>query len=137
MTTEQKQLRAAAIFSAGFGLMMAAAACPPLSAPAQILADGLFWPFDGVETLDAPATRLLAAISGGVLVGLGISVHGLAGEIMSQTPDAARKVIRNSLLGWFVIDSTASVAVGASLNVLANAGFLALFLLPMALRRRG
>ena len=55
---------------------------------------------------------------------------------MQRAPDAIRAIIRTSVISWFVVDSLASVAAGGALNVVANAAFLALFLVPLRLGAR-
>jgi hypothetical protein len=131
MTSEQKGLRFAAGVTVATGLAMALSAVPALNMAMRLLADVLIWPVDGAETLLAPETRLGFAISGGVLVGWGLTIWHLAGEPFARAPEALRRIIRTSMLSWFVVDSTGSVAAGAALNVLANLVFLALFLIPL------
>lgn len=113
------------------GLAMALSALPALNLPVRLLADLLIWPLDQGQTLATSETRLAFAIGGGVMVGWGLMIWQLAGPPLERAPEALRPVIRTSLLAWFAVDSLASVAAGAPLNVLANAVFLALFLVPM------
>ena len=134
MTSEQKGLRFAAGVTMVTGLALALSAVPALNLPLRLLTDLLVWPFNGAETLAASETRLALAIGGGVMLGWGLMIWQLAGEPLERAPDAVRGIIRASVLGWFLVDSAASVAAGAALNILPNLVFLALFLLPM---RRG
>jgi hypothetical protein len=136
MTSEQKGLRFAAGVTMVTGLALALAAVPALNLGVRFLTDLLVWPFDGVETLVAPETRLSLAIGGGVMVGWGLMIWQLAGEPLQRAPDAVRGIIRASVLSWFCVDSAGSVAAGAALNVVPNLVFLALFLIPMRGARR-
>jgi hypothetical protein len=131
MTSEQKGLRLAAGVTVAFGLALALAAFPPTAAPMVLLADLLIWPLDGVQTGTASETRLIFAILGGIAAGWGWLIWQLAGAPMERDPELVRGLIRQSALVWFITDSTASVLAGAPLNVAANVGFLALFLIPM------
>lgn len=136
MTGEQKGLRLAAGVTVGFGLMMALASHPATNGPAMLLADGLVWPFDAGQTGQAAETRLLAAISGGVLAGWGAMMWMLAGAPFARDPDGMRGVIRSAILIWFAVDSLGSLAASVPLNVAGNIVFAALFLLPMLPGRR-
>lgn len=118
------------------GLAFALAAWPPLAGPIRLLADLLIWPFDGAETLAAPETRLGLAIGGGVMAGWGVMIWQLAGAPYASNPGESRRMVLPSALGWFAVDGIASILAGAALNVVANLGFLALFLVPiLALHR--
>lgn len=134
MTSEQKGLRFAAGVTLGTGLALALAAIPALNLPVRLLTDLMIWPVDGAETLLLRETRLAFAIGGGLMAGWGLMIWQLAGEPLERAPQAVRAIIRTSMLTWFVVDSSGSVAAGAALNVLPNLLFLALFLLPL---RRG
>ena len=136
MTAEQKGLRLAAAVTIATGLALALAALPALKLPVRLLADVLFWPFDGDQNLVAPETRLPLAIGGGVMLGWGLMIWQLSGAPLTRAPEATRAIVRSSLLAWFVVDSLASVAAGAPLNVVANAAFLVLFLIPMRIGAR-
>jgi hypothetical protein len=131
LTTRQKWLKAAAAVTIGFGLMTAAAAAVPLQVPAVLLADILFWPLDGAQGGADATARLMFAIGGGVLTAWGVLLWMLAGQVMAQMPDVARQMVLTTALIWFVVDSGASVLAGAPLNVIANLGFLAMYLLPL------
>jgi hypothetical protein len=131
MTSEQKGLRLAAGVTAITGLALALSALPALNLPVRLLADVLLWPLDQGQSLDARETRLAFAIAGGVMAGWGMMIWHLAAEPLQCAPEATRTIIRSSALTWFLVDSLASVAAGAPLNILGNVVFLALFLLPM------
>jgi hypothetical protein len=131
MISEQKGLRLAAGVTMITGFALALSAIPALNLPVRLLADLLIWPLDQGQTLATAETRLALAIGGGVMAGWGLMIWQLAGPALERAPDAIRAIIRTSLLAWFAVDSLASVAAGAPLNVLANAVFLALFLVPM------
>ncbi len=135
MTSEQKGLRLAAGVTLVTGLALALSAIPALNLPVRLLTDLLVWPLDGAETLVASETRLALGIGGGVMAGWGLMIWQLAGAPLARSPETVRAIIRSSALTWFLVDSAASVAAGAALNVVPNLVFLALFLLPM--RRAG
>jgi hypothetical protein len=132
----QTALKLASIVVVGVGLVLALAAHPSTAGITALLADGIFWPFDGHPTLDAPATRLLAAISGGVMVGWGALLWLVATRILPSDPALTATLVRTSLLAWFAVDSTASILAGAPLNVVLNAVFLAAFLVPLGMLAR-
>lgn len=137
MTTEQKGLRLAALAALmGFGIAGAISAYEPLSGPMAAVLDAVFWPLDGAEGTTGAETRLLLAILGGITFGWGLMIWRLAGEPLSRDPGLIRPIIRNSLLAWFLVDSTGSFLAGAPLNVALNLVFLAMFLVPMRLGAR-
>ncbi|WP_052161566.1 hypothetical protein [Hoeflea sp. BAL378] len=125
----QTWVKAASAVVIGVGLALAAAAWPPLSAPVALLADLVVWPLDGAQALAAPETRLFAAIAGGVMVGWGVTLWKVAAHVLPQDLPLARTITLAGLAAWFAVDCAGSVAAGASLNILGNLGFVALFLL--------
>lgn len=132
MTQEQKGLRLAAFVTLiGFGLVSALSAFAPFSGPMAIVLDAVFWPLDGGQGAAASETRLLLAILGGITLGWGLMIWQLAGTPLARDPDLIRPIIRNSVLAWFVLDSTGSLLAGAPLNVAANAVVAAFFMIPL------
>ena len=133
MTHERKRvwLRAGAGLVLASGALVALGSHPATALPAQLLADLLFWPMDGLQSGAAGETRLLAAIGGGVLIGWGVLLWQLAGEMFDRAPEGVGRLIKTSVVTWFLVDSTGSLASGAWLNVVANLAFLALFLVPL------
>lgn len=125
----QTRVKAAAGFVIVVGMVIAAAAWPVLAGPVVFLADLIIWPLDGMQTLTAPEARLLMAISGGVMVGWGVTLWKLAGYLMPQDMPAARAITMTGLYCWFGVDSIASIAAGAPINAVANVSFVVLFLL--------
>jgi len=129
-------VKAASAIVIGVGLVLAAAAWPPLAAPVALLTDILIWPLDGMETLGSPETRVFAAISGGVMVGWGVTLWKMAEHLLPADFAAARSIALTGLYSWFVVDSIGSIAAGAALNAVVNIGFVALFLFAFRQPRR-
>ncbi len=128
MENTQSWARAASAIVIGVGLVLAAAAWPPLAAPVVLLVDLIIWPLDGAETLLASETRLFAAISGGVMVGWGVTLWKMAEHVLPADPTAARSIALSGIYTWFAVDSLGSIAAGASLNAVVNISFVVLFL---------
>lgn len=125
----QTWLKAASAVVIGFGLLLAAGAWPPLAAPVVFLADLLIWPMDGLQTLQMPETRVFMAISGGVMVGWGVTLWKLADHLLAEHLAVVRSITMTGLYSWFAVDSIGSVMAGAPLNAVANVGFVVLFVL--------
>lgn len=132
MVKIQLATKTASALVIGVGGVLALAALPTMAGPTAFLADLIFWPYDGHPTLDAPAARLLAAISGGVMVGWGVLLWLVATRVLPADPVLGASLIRTSAITWFAVDSFASVLAGAPVNVVLNAVFLAAFLVPLA-----
>ncbi len=132
MTSEQKALRLAAFLTLiAFGLLSALSAHAPLSGPMAGVLDAVFWPVDGAQGTAAAETRLLLGILGGITLGWGLTLWQLAGAPLARDPGLIRPIIRNGILAWFAVDSIGSLLAGAPLNVVANIGIAAMFLIPL------
>ncbi len=129
-------LKAGSGITVFFGLLIAVASIPAAAAPVEVLADLIFFPVDGTQTVSAPETRLMNAIGGGVMTGWGIMIWMLATKLYPREPALARKMIATSIVAWFVVDSTGSVMSGAPLNALFNVSFLLIFCVPLWLGSR-
>ena len=104
---------------------------PWFSSIANLFTDLAFWPLDRRPMIDAPETRLFAAISGGLTIGLAIFVWMVADRVLVRDPAAARAIILTSLTAWCVTDSLGSAAAGAPMNVLLNLLIWAAFVWPL------
>lgn len=131
LTTRIAWLKTGSAVTIGFGVLIAAAAVPALQAPTAFLLDMVFLPLDGAPSTGGEATRILSAISGGVLVGWGLMMWLLATALYAKEPAICRKIILTSIISWFVVDSSMSLAAGAFLNAFFNVGFLVVFAVPV------
>lgn len=131
LDTRIRWLKAGSLMTIGFGLLIAAAAIPALNPPVAVLTDLIFLPLDGAPVVGAPGERLLSAIAGGVMAGWGAMMYLVATELLPKDPALSRRLILVSIVTWFAIDSSMSVAAGAALNVVGNLSFLLIFVLPV------
>ncbi|MCZ8180879.1 MAG: hypothetical protein O9309_17805 [Rhizobium sp.] len=112
------------------GLLVAFGAHPATALPATWLTDIVFWPFDGLQTLEAPAARVLAAISGGVMVGWGLMIWLVIDRLLPADPRLARLLVVESTFAWYLVDSTGSFVSGATVNVLLNTVLMLTIVMP-------
>lgn len=124
-------LKTGSAITIGFGVIIAAAAVPALQAPTALLLDLVYLPLDGTPSPSGHDARLLSAISGGVLIGWGLMIWLLATTLYAKEPVVCRRIILTSIIAWFVVDSSMSIAAGAILNAFFNIGFLLVFALPV------
>lgn len=99
--------------------------------PARLTLDLLSWPIDGVPTYTSPDMRFLSALTGGFLLGWGVMIWCLRAWLYDTEPEAVRRVVLISLLSWFALDSTGSIASGNPSNALFNIFFLLLAVGPL------
>ena len=130
LDTRIRWLKAASIFTIGFGIVFAAAAIPALAAPTALFMDMVFFPLDGAPGIGDPAARLLLAVTGGVLAGWALMVYLVVTEVVPKDPATGRRLILVSLAAWYIVDSSMSFAAGAPVNVASNTVFLLLFVVP-------
>ena len=99
--------------------------------PARLTLDLLSWPLDGATTYASPDVRFLSALTGGFLLGWGVTVWLLATTVYDKAPEAVRRVVLFGLLSWFVLDSSGSIASGNASNALFNVLVLLLAVGPL------
>lgn len=107
------------------------AGVPGLSLIADLFIDLAYWPLDGQQRITQPETKLLAAIAGGVTIGLATFTWMVADRIYARDPAAARAIILASLSAWLVTDSLGSLLAGAPVNVLINLVIWGAFVWPL------
>ena len=130
-TTRKLWLETASIILGLVGLVVCMSALPALSMPTRMLADVIFWPPDGTQSLVALETRLLAAIGGGVMLGWGATLWLLVRTLFAREPAVVKTIVMTGITIWFVTDSAASILAGAPVNAVLNVAFLLLFALPL------
>jgi hypothetical protein len=127
-------LTAAAIGTALFGLVLVLA--PDLTRQGFSLLM-----FNNPQHINsfAPEARayisLLHGVLGAVMVGWALALLGLLLCLWTHAPRWAWRVLALSVGGWFVVDTTFSLGVGAWQNALLNLVFAAFFALGLFVAR--
>ncbi len=99
--------------------------------PARLTLDLLSWPIDGLTTYASPDTRFLSALTGGFLMGWGVTIWALSVWVYDQVPEGVRKCVLVGILSWFILDSAGSIASGNPSNAFFNVLILLLAVGPM------
>lgn len=130
-------LKISALVIASFAPVMFLGSMEATSAPMQLTIDLLSLPLDGLPVHGDPASRLLSAIMGGLLLGWGALMWCLSIWVYDGAPEGTRRAVLVSLVLWFVMDSAGSIASGHGSNALFNVGILALAVGPLWRPARG
>lgn len=114
-----------------FGLIMAGGALPATEGPARML---LEWQNQGPLAIDR-AARVTLGVLGGVMCGWSVTLYAAfqAAHMIGRPATHIWRLIAASLLFWFVVDSSLSIATGFALNALMNVGLLLAFVVPISL----
>ena len=131
-TTRTNILNLAGIGLIGFGLLNFLALFPMLQPVMGWFLDLAFWtPFGTEHQMSSEAGRLWIAIGGGLLAGWGTTLYLISSQVYARDPDLGGRIILTGAAVWFVIDTTGSIAVGATFNAVMNFGFLLMFEIPI------
>lgn len=109
-------LRVTAVVIGSFGPIFFLGTMPGTSEPARLTLDVLSWPIDGGTDYASPDTRFLSALTGGFLLGWGVTIWLLTSLAYDQAPEPVRKAVVGGVLAWFVLDTAGSVASGNASN---------------------
>lgn len=124
-------LKITAIVIGSFGPVFFLGTMAATMEPARFTLDLLSWPLDGLTTYASPDTRFLSALTGGFLLGWGVTVWCLSAWVYDKAPEAVRRTVLIGLLSWFVLDSTGSIASGNASNAFFNVIVLLLAVGPL------
>lgn len=117
-------LKVAAVVVGSFGPVFFLGTMPETMEPARLTLDLLSWPVDGATTYDSPDTRFLSALTGGFLLGWGVTLWCLSAWVYDLAPEPVRKAVLTGICSWFVLDSAGSIASGNESNALFNVAVL-------------
>jgi hypothetical protein len=123
-------LNVTALVVGSFGPVFFLGTMLPTLEPARWTLDLLSWPPDGAQTY-ASTTRFLSALTGGFLLGWGVTIWGLSAWVYDAAPEAVRRTVLTGMLSWFVLDSAGSIASGNASNALFNILVLLLAVGPL------
>jgi hypothetical protein len=118
-TLHKRWFNVAAVVVGAFGPVFFVAAAG-LAEPARLTLDLLSWPVDGNMAYGDPTLRFLSALTGGFLLGWGVTIWCVGKYLYPVAPEAARKTVLYGLLAWFVLDSSGSTLSGHPSNILFN-----------------
>lgn len=119
-TFHKTYLKVTAIVVASFAPVFFLGTMLSTSEPARWTLDFLSFPLDGVQSYEAATTRFLSALTGGFLLGWGVTIWCLQKWVYDLAPEAVRKAVLAGILSWFFLDSTGSIASGNASNALFN-----------------
>ncbi|MBY5931632.1 hypothetical protein KUV51_01370 [Tateyamaria omphalii] len=113
-------LKITALVIGGFAPVMLLGTMTATSAPLQFTMDVLGMPLDGLPLYGDDASRFLAAIMGGLMLGWGATIWCLQAWVYDAAPEGVRRTVVTGLCLWFVLDGIGSVLAGQASNVLFN-----------------
>lgn len=113
-------LKITAIVIGSFGPVFFLGTMAETMEPARLTLDILSWPVDGATTYASPDTRFLSALTGGFLLGWGVTIWFLSAKVYDLAPEPVRQAVLTGLLSWFVLDSAGSIASGNASNAVIN-----------------
>ena len=118
--SERRWLMWTALVVGSFGPVFFLGTMIPTMEPARLSLDILAWPVDGVPTYESADTRFLSALTGGFLLGWGVTIGCLASWAPDAALDAVRRAVLAGLVSWFFLDSAGSIASGNASNAAIN-----------------
>jgi hypothetical protein len=121
----KRWLRVTAIVVGSFGPVFFLGTMAPTLAPARLTLDLLGWRLGQPSAYDTPDTRFLSALTGGFLLGWGVTIWALQAWVYDAAPEGVRRTVLAGLIAWFCLDSAGSIASGTP----SNAGFNVVVLL--------
>ena len=124
-------LKISAIVIASFAPVMLLGTMNATAAPLQFTLDLLGLPLDGLPVYGDPASRFLAGIMGGLLLGWGATIWCLQAWVFDAAPEGVRRSVVMGFCLWFVLDGAGSALSGHASNVLFNVCILALAIGPL------
>jgi hypothetical protein len=113
-------LKVAAVVVGSFAPVFFLGTMAPTSELARLTLDILSWPLDGATTWTSPDTHFLSALTGGFLLGWGVTIWCLSEWVYDAAPEGVRRSVLVGILSWFVLDSAGSIASGNASNALFN-----------------
>ena len=124
-------LKITAIVIGSFGPVFFLGSMAETLEPARWTLDLLSWPLDGATTYASADTRFLSALSGGFLLGWGLTIWCLSVWVYDAAPEGVRKSVVTGAVAWFLLDSAGSIASGNASNVIFNTFILLLAVGPL------
>lgn len=124
-------LKFTAIAIGGFGPIFSLGTMAATREPARWSLDLLSWPLDGATTLADADAQFLIALTGGFLLGWGVTIWLMASRLFDAAPDGVRRCVLGGLCAWFVLDSAGSIASGNGSNALFNVAVLLILAGPL------
>lgn len=118
--SHKRWLRTTAVIIGSFGPIFFLGTLGPTQGPARLTLDLLGWRLGHPSAYDAPDTRFLSALTGGFLLGWGVTVWRLSNWAYDAAPEGVRRSVLAGLLAWFCLDSAGSVGSGNPSNVAFN-----------------
>ena len=99
--------------------------------PARLTLDILSWRPEGAITYASDDTQFLSALTGGFLLGWGVTIWCLSSWVYDAAPEGVRRTVLTGVLAWFLLDSAGSIASGNPSNALFNVLVLLLAVGPL------
>jgi len=124
-------LKFSAIVIGSFGPILFLGTLPALNEPARLVLDILAWPVDGFPSYESQEIWFLSALTGGFLVGWGVTVWCLSRWVYDLAPEGVRKSVVTGACSWFLLDSAGSITSGNAMNAAFNVIVLLLVVGPM------
>lgn len=124
-------LKITALVIGSFGPIFLLGSTSFTNEPAKLTLDLLSWPIDGKESFNEPTTRFLSALTGGFLIGWGITVWFLSSWVYDLAPEQVRKTVLIGIISWFFTDSLGSILSYNYSNVLFNLFILVIAVGPL------
>ncbi len=130
-------LKITAIIVGSFGPIFFLGTMEATLEPARLTLDILSWPIDGATTYSSPDIRFLSALTGGFLLGWGVTIWILSTRVYDLAPEGVRRAVLTGVLSWFFLDSAGSIASGNASNAFFNILVLLLAVGPLWRPARG
>ena len=127
----KRWLKVSALVIGFFGPVLTLGTIPATNELARLGLDILTWPIDGFPTYGSDEIRFLSALTGGFLLGWGVTIWMLSSLVYDAAPEAVRRSVLYGALAWFFVDSFGSITSGHWPNALWNVLVLLMVVGPM------
>ena len=130
-------LKITAVVIGSFGPVFTLGTMAATREPARLTLDLLSWPVDGATRFADADTHFLSALTGGFLLGWGVTIWCLSAWVHDAAPEGVRKAVLAGTLAWFCLDSLGSILSGNASNALFNVIVLLVAVGPLWRPARG